>query len=100
VVTLLLMMVLLKKLKMKDLDALVDILGEVENKAVIWAHYRYDINAIINAVEKNFGADSYVTYYGDTSNEDRQKAIKEIQDPIVLLDLLLVHHKRVVMVLP
>jgi len=71
----------IKEIKNERLDALVDILSEIENKAVIWAHYRHDISAIINAVEKNFGADSYVTYYGDTSNEDRQKAIKEIQDP-------------------
>ena len=71
----------IKEIKNERLDALVDILSEIENKAVIWAHYRHDISAIINAVEKNFGADSYVTYYGDTSNEDRQKAIKEIQNP-------------------
>jgi len=71
----------IKEIKNERLDALVDILSEIENKAVIWAHYRHDISAIIKAVEKNFGADSYVTYYGDTSNEDRQKAIKEIQDP-------------------
>ena len=71
----------IKEIKNERLTALVDILSEVENKAVIWAHYRHDINAIINAVEKNFGEDSYVTYYGDTSNEDRQNAIKQIQDP-------------------
>jgi SNF2 family DNA or RNA helicase len=71
----------IKTIKNERLDALVDILDEVENKAVIWAHYRHDINAIVNAVETHFGKDSYVTYYGDTTNEDRQKAIKEIQDP-------------------
>jgi len=71
----------IKTIKNERLTALVDILDEIENKAVIWAHYRHDIDAIVNAVETNFGKDSYVTYYGDTSNEDRQKAIKEIQDP-------------------
>jgi len=71
----------IKEVKNERLDALVDILGEVENKAVIWAHYRHDINAIVNAVEKNFGKESYVTYYGDTTNEERQNAIKQIQDP-------------------
>jgi len=71
----------IKSVKNERIDALVDILSEVENKAVIWAHYRYDINAIVEAVEKNFGKGSYVTYYGDTSNEDRQDAIKQIQDP-------------------
>jgi SNF2 family DNA or RNA helicase len=71
----------IKEVKNERLTALVDILEEVENKAVIWAHYRHDINAIVNAVEKNFGKDSYVTYYGDTTNEERQNAIKQIQDP-------------------
>ena len=71
----------IKSVKNERIDALIDILSEVENKAVIWAHYRHDINAIVEAVEKTFGKDSYVTYYGDTSNEDRQDAIKQIQDP-------------------
>jgi SNF2 family DNA or RNA helicase len=71
----------IKEIKNERLTALVDILDEVENKAVIWAHYRHDINAIVNAVEKKFGKESYVTYFGDTTNEERQNAIKEIQDP-------------------
>ena len=71
----------IKPIKNERLTALVDILDEVENKAVIWAHYRHDINLIVDAVEKKFGKQSYVTYYGDTTNEERQRAIKEIQDP-------------------
>ena len=71
----------IKNIKNERLDALIDILEEVENKAVIWAHYRHDIAAIINAVETKFGKDTYVTYYGDTTNEERQNAIKQIQDP-------------------
>jgi len=71
----------IKEIKNERLDALIDILREVENKAVIWAHYRYDINAIIKAVEKEFGKDSYVTYYGDTPQSERQNNIKLLQDP-------------------
>jgi len=71
----------IKEVKNERLTTLIDILEEVENKAVIWAHYRHDINAIVNAIEKNFGKESYVTYYGDTTNEERQNAIKQIQDP-------------------
>ena len=71
----------IKPIKNERLSALIDILSEVENKAVIWAHYRHDIASIVDAVEKNFGKESYVTYYGDTSNEERQRAIKEIQNP-------------------
>jgi len=71
----------IKEIKNERISALLDILEEVENKAVIWAHYRHDIASIIKAVESKFGKESYVTYYGDTSNEDRQKAIEEIQNP-------------------
>ena len=71
----------IKKIKNDRLSTLIEILEEVENKAVIWAHYRNYIASIIEAVEKTFGKDSYVTYYGDTTNQERQNAIKQIQDP-------------------
>src|SRR6056300_1759619 len=51
-----------------------------EVKAIIWAHYRHDIASIVSAIKKQYGEESVVTYYGDTSTEDRQKAIREIQD--------------------
>ena len=68
-------------LKSNRLDELMDVLSEMEGKAVIWAHYRYDIEVIVEAVKKKYGDKSVVTYYGDTSTDDRQKAIKLIQDP-------------------
>jgi len=68
-------------LKNNRLDELLDVLEEIEGKAVIWAHYRYDIEVIVNALTKKFGEGTVVTYFGDTSTEDRQKAIKLIQNP-------------------
>ena len=68
-------------LKSNRLDELMDVLSEMEGKAVIWAHYRYDIEVIVEAIKKEYGEKSVVTYYGDTSTDDRQKAIKLIQDP-------------------
>ena len=67
-------------LKSNRLDELMDVLSEMEGKAVIWAHYRYDIEVIVEAIKKEYGDKSVVTYYGDTSTDDRQKAIKLIQD--------------------
>jgi SNF2 family DNA or RNA helicase len=67
--------------KSNRLNELMDVLEEVEGKAVIWAHYRYDIEKIVEAITKQYGENSVVTYYGDTSTEDRQLAIKKIQDP-------------------
>jgi SNF2 family DNA or RNA helicase len=70
----------IQKIKNERLDALMDILSEVENKAVIWAHYKYDIEIIVEAIKKEYGPDSYVTYYGDTPSEIRQNNIKLFQD--------------------
>jgi SNF2 family DNA or RNA helicase len=70
-----------QKIASNRLDELMDVLSEMEGKAVIWAHYRYDIESIVEAITKEYGEKSVVTYYGDTSTEDRQKAIKLIQDP-------------------
>ena len=68
-------------LKSNRINQLMNILEEMEGKAVIWAHYRYDIKKIVEAISKEYGENSVVTYYGDTSTDDRQKAIKKIQDP-------------------
>ena len=70
-----------QKIKSRRLDQLMDLLDEVEGKAVIWAHYRHDIEIILDEVKRKHGDNSIVTYYGDTSTEDRQKAIQQIQDP-------------------
>ena len=70
-----------QKIKSRRLDQLMDLLDEVEGKAIIWAHYRNDIEIILEEVKKKHGDNSIVTYYGDTSTEDRQKAIQQIQDP-------------------
>jgi len=67
-------------IKNERITTLLDILEEVEGKAIIWAHWRHDIDAIVKAVEKKYPG-SVMTYYGDTSTEDRAEAIKKIQDP-------------------
>ena len=66
--------------KSNRLAELMNVLEEVEGKAIIWAHYRHDIETIVKEVKKKYGEDSILTYYGDTSTEDRQKAIEKIQD--------------------
>ena len=70
-----------QKIASNRLNELMDVLSEMEGKAVIWAHYRYDIEVIVEAIKKEYGDNSVVTYYGDTSTDDRQKAITKIQDP-------------------
>ena len=59
---------------------LMSVLEETEGKAIIWAHYQYDITEIIKAVTKEYGPESIVDYYGLTPQEDRQPNIKRFQD--------------------
>ena len=70
----------IQEVKSNRLNELMDIIEEVEGKAVIWAHYRYDIHSIVNALNKKYPGET-VTYFGDTTTDDRQKAIQEIQNP-------------------
>ena len=70
----------IQKIKNNRLDELLDVLSEMEGKAVIWAHWRHDIEIIVEALKKEYGDNSVVTYFGDTSTDDRQKAIRSIQD--------------------
>ncbi len=51
---------------------LMDVLEEIEGKAIIWAHYQYDITNIIKEVTKKYGLGSIVDYYGLTPQEERQ----------------------------
>ncbi len=59
---------------------LMNVLEETEGKAIIWAHYQYDITEIIKAVVKEYGPGSIVDYYGLTPQEERQPNIKRFQD--------------------
>jgi SNF2 family DNA or RNA helicase len=68
--------------KNNRLTELLELLAEIEGKAVIWAHYQYDVQTIIDAVKKEYGNNAVVDYYGKTPNDDRQSNITKFQsDP-------------------
>ena len=52
----------------------------MEGKAIIWAHYQYDIREIIKGIVKEYGPGSVVDYYGLTPQDERQPNIKKFQD--------------------
>ena len=70
-----------QKLKNDRTNELINIINEVSGKVVIWAHWRNDIETIIEHLKKEYGDNSVVTYYGDTTQDERQNAIKQMQDP-------------------
>jgi len=70
----------MQEIKNNRITELMNLLEEIEGKAIIWAHWRHDITTIVREIEKEYPG-SVMTYYGDTASDDRQKAIKEIQNP-------------------
>jgi SNF2 family DNA or RNA helicase len=61
---------------------LMDILEETEGKAIIWAHYQYDITTIIKEIVKKYGPGSVVDYYGLTPQNERDPNREKFQsDP-------------------
>ena len=67
-------------IKDNRLEELMACLEESEGKAIIWSRFRYDVKRISQALIKRHGAESTVTYFGDTSDEDRTQGIERFQD--------------------
>ena len=68
-----------QEVKSNRLSELMDVLDETEGKAIIWAHYQYDVKAIIKEIKKVHGPGSVVDYYGLTPQDQRQDHIKRFQ---------------------
>jgi len=51
-------------------NELMDILSEMEGKAIIWAHYQWDIKDIIKEIVKEYGPGSVVDYFGLTPQNE------------------------------
>mgnify|MGYP003323246817 CR=1 FL=1 len=63
----------IQEIKSNRLKELMDILEEVEGKAIIWAHWQSDIKKIIEEIKKVHGPGSVVDYYGLTPQDQRDK---------------------------
>ena len=59
---------------------LMDVLDEIEGKAIIWGHWQRDIKNIIKAVVDEYGPGSVVDYYGLTPQDERQDNIRKFQN--------------------
>jgi SNF2 family DNA or RNA helicase len=61
---------------------LMNVLDEIEGKAIIWAHYQWDIKDIIKEIVKVHGPGSVVDYYGLTPQDERDPNRERFQsDP-------------------
>ncbi len=69
----------LVEFKTNRITALLETIEEMSGKVIIWSRFRYDIIKITEELKKVYGCDSTVNYFGDTSDSDRQAAIRRFQ---------------------
>ena len=68
--------------KSNRIDELMNVLEEVEGKAIIWANYQKDMSEIKKTIIEKYGEESVVDYYGLTPQDERQPNINRFQgDP-------------------
>jgi SNF2 family DNA or RNA helicase len=70
----------IQPIKNNRLNELMDVLEEIEGKAIIWAHYQYDIKTIVKEIVKVHGPGSVVDYYGLTPQDQRDTNREKFQD--------------------
>lgn len=70
----------IKTLKNNRMSELMDLIEEVNGKAIIWATYTHDILNIAATIRERFGDDSVACYYGGTQQDDRQDIVNRFQD--------------------
>ena len=67
-------------IKNNRLTELLNLVEEVQGKAIIWATYTHDILQISKELSERFGPESVATYYGDTEQDARQEIVNDFQD--------------------
>jgi len=63
------------------IEALKEVVAETSGKIIVFARFRHSIKQIKEALEAEYGEGSAVTYFGDTTVEARELAVKNFQDP-------------------
>ena len=63
------------------IDELIEVIAEMQGKVIIWANYRQNILEIVETLQGLFGADAVASYFGDTTPDERDRVIKQFQDP-------------------
>jgi len=69
-----------QEIKNNRITELMEVLAEIEGKAIIWGHWQKDIQNIVGEIEKIHGPGSVVSYYGLTPQDERQDNIRRFQD--------------------
>ena len=70
----------LRNIQSNRLDSLMEIVEEVQGKAIIWATWSHDLEMIADALRRRFGPEAAATYYGETPQDERQKIVNDFQN--------------------
>ena len=68
------------KLKSNRMNELLDILDEIQGKAIIWATWTMDIRAIAEALRDRHSVLAVAPLHGETPDSERQKIVESFQD--------------------
>lgn len=62
-------------------DALLEVVRGIpeDEKVIIWAKFRYDINRIVSGLREKYGSDSVAVFTGDTKIKDRQNEVDKFK---------------------
>jgi SNF2 family DNA or RNA helicase len=62
-------------------DTLLDIIEGIPDneKIIIWAKFRYDINRIVSGLREKYGSESVAVFTGDTKIKDRQNEVDKFK---------------------
>jgi SNF2 family DNA or RNA helicase len=71
----------IRPIKSNRLPALMEVVEEVQGKAIIWATYTHDIMAIEKELARVYGEESVSCYYGATPQDERQEIVNRFQNP-------------------
>lgn len=71
----------IRALSHNRLHELHNTIDEMNGKVIIWASFVYDIKAIEKSLADAYGPGSVVTFYGETSQDDRDEIVSLFQEP-------------------
>lgn len=70
------------KIDNNRLNTLMECIEEIDGKIIIWAYFVEDIKTIAKSLKDTYGESSFVTYFGETSLEERTANIDKFEkDP-------------------
>lgn len=70
----------IKEYNSAKLEELQNTIDEMSGKIIIWSTYIHNLKQIEKMIKHEYGDDSYVMYYGDISQADRDSAIERFQN--------------------